>query len=371
MSALHEIELDLSRPLVEDEAGGHNRWHAEIGAAVTVEPGDELLLDVRDGIDCQVTRETRHADILAFDMLRGHPMTGPVEVAGAEPGDLLEVEILAIEPGDFGSTPVVPGFGMLGDLVTEPFVVRWEIEDGAARSDDLPGVRIPARPFLGVLGVAPAAEQARRYEERERGTAERGAVVLGPDARSAVPAGNGLALGLRTIPPRENGGNLDLRQAGAGATVSVPVQVPGALLSVGDPHFAQGDGEVCGFAVETSARAHLRVGLRKAGELRWRPRMPTVAFEGAQPASGPCVSTTGISLTEAGANGDLDINAAARMALREMSELLTREHGLSFNQAYALMSVAVDLRISEGVNTPNALVSAVLPLAIFDERRNK
>src|SRR5262249_20857255 len=160
----------------------------------------------------------------------------PIFVDDAEPGDLLEVRVLDVETADFGWTAECPGFGFLRDLFPEPFLVRWRLAGGHAESPELPGVRIPEAAFPGVIGVAPSLEQTARIRARERATAERGGVALPPDPASAFPAGEPIASeGLRTIPPRENGGNLDVKQLTRGATVFFPVFVPGALLSIGDP----------------------------------------------------------------------------------------------------------------------------------------
>src|SRR5262249_10203681 len=150
------------------------------------------------------------------------------------------------------------GFGFLRDLFPEPHLVRWRLAAGFAEAPDLPGVRIPEASFPGVIGVAPSHAQLHRIATRERATAERGGFVLLPDSRSAIPPTEPIASqGLRTIPPRETGGNLDVKQLVKGTTVYLPVWTEGALFSIGDGHFAQGDGEVCGTAVEMAATFHL------------------------------------------------------------------------------------------------------------------
>jgi formamidase len=355
--------------LIDAQGGWHNRWHPSIPAAFAVTLGKEVAVALRDSADGQVTQETLDRDVLGLDMRRGHALTGPLWVEGAEPGDLLDVEVLAVESATFGFTLVIPGFGMLGDLALEPLVVKWEIADGVARSEQLPGVAVAGRPFLGVIGVAPSHDSMRRFAEREAAVARRGAFVLGPDPVSAVPVDSAIASeGLRTMPPRETGGNMDIKEVRVGSVITLPVQVPGALLSVGDSHFAQGDGECCGFAIEIAAHARLRISLRKAEELSWYPRFPTVRYRELPDTEvqSEWFATTGIPVTGVGENANLDLNLAARLALEQMSAMLIAERGLTFNQAYALMSVAVDLRISECVNSPNALVSAALPLGVFE-----
>jgi formamidase len=164
---------------------------------------------------------------------------------------------------------------------------------------------------------------------------------------------------------------MDVKQLGRGTTVTFAVEVPGALFSVGDPHFAQGDGESCGVAIEMAARTTLRFRLRKAADVRWRPGNPAFVYEEPpSPAPRRFVATTGVSVDLEGRNGFLDVLAAATNAMDELVDYLLQERGLSPNQAYVLVSVAADLKISEIVDVPNALVSAVLPLDIFEEDRD-
>lgn len=336
----------------------HNRWHPAVAPTRTVCSGEHIELELRDGLAGQVSRSTSVDAMAAFDMERCHPLTGPIAIAEAEPGDVVDVEILSLKPGEYGATVVLPGFGLLGDRVSRPLIVHWDLHRDCARSPQIPGVTVRSRPFLGIVGVAPSAASMAAFAARERAVA----TPHPPDARSAEPPS--AADGLRTVPPRETGGNLDVRHAVAGSVVSLRVDCPGALVSVGDPHFAQGDGEVCGSAIETTARAELRLTVRRPA---FRPRFPTIR------APEPCQTramlyTTGISSGVDGAGGDRDLATAARAALEDMHDYLMAEHGLDAEQAYALMSVAVDLQVSQAVNGPNALVSAALPLEVFDER---
>jgi formamidase len=325
------------------------------------------VVDCRDGLDGQITPSTLDADITHIDFRRGHPLTGPIAVRGAQPGDVLKLEILAITTDGFGSTAVIPGFGLLGDLFAEPYLVTWGLHDGVATSGRLEGVRIPADPFVGVIGVAPSHERLEQFRAREAAIAEAGGAALPPERGAAVPVSEPYASqGLRTIPPRETGGNLDVPQARAGATVFLPVDVPGALLSLGDVHFAQGDGEVCGTAIETHGRVTIRVSVLPAAKLGFRPQTP--AFESVEPAwkgGRRHFVTTGLPLRPDGSNADMDTTLAARNALLAMIAWLTAERGLTREAAYVLCSVAVDLRISEIVDVPNPVVSALCPLDIF------
>jgi formamidase len=317
-----------------------------------------VTFELRDARDATITRDSRHEDLLDTASL-AHPLTGPLEVRGAEPGDVLDIEIVGYETDDFGWTAIWPGSGFLGDLFDRPFLAKWELADGVARSQALPGVAVPAGVFAGVIGVAPSRSLFERALAREENLAREGGLVDLPSADLAAPPS--ASDGLRTYPPRENGGNMDIRDLVAGSRLFLPVHVPGALLSVGDLHFAQGDGEVCICAIETSGTATLRVGVRRDG---WRPTFP--AWEASPRPGRRFFSTTGIPLDDQDRNFDRDLNLATRRALIELLSWLVEERGMEREPAYVLMSVAAELRISELVDAPNALVSAALPLDIFE-----
>jgi formamidase len=362
------VPRDVS--ILEDPTNSHNRWWPDLEPVATIGPGDEIVVECRDGMDGQVDPGSDSTSLAGLNLDANHPLTGPIEIRGARPGDVLEVETLAIDCDSFGATYVIPGFGLLGDLFDEAELFRWDIEGGVARSPDLPGVTIRGEPYLGTVGVAPSWKLLERASEREAALLERGGSVLPPQPAAAVPATEPFASrALRTIPPRENGGNLDIRQAGIGSRLLLPVHVDGALLSVGDIHFAQGDGESCGTAIEVAGVARLRVAVRRAAELSWQPRFPVVLFDTQADPAGRrrCIATTGIPLSDSGELGNLDITLAARRALLELVDHLAATRGYSRAQAYALASVAADLRISEAVNVPSAMVSAILPLDVFDD----
>jgi formamidase len=336
----------------------HNRWHPDIEPVAEVDPGEELRLETEDGLAGQLTRTSTHADAGRLDLGFGHPLAGPVHVRGAEPGDLLEVEFLAYETADFGVTAVIPGFGFLTDLFTEPYLVKWEIADGLARSPELPGVAVPEETFAGVVGVAPSAELVARFRRREEELRARGEPVADELPETAIPPE--AAGGLRTIPPRETGGNMDVRQLVAGSRLWLPVEVPGALFSIGDLHFAQGDGEVCGTAIEVAGAVTVRLAVHAHAGRRLRfPSYETPARPGRR-----SFATTGIPV-EIG----MDVDAAAREALLEMLAHLEERYGFAPPAAYALCSAAVDLRLSEVVDVPYPLVSALLPLDVFEDVR--
>jgi formamidase len=335
-------------------SASHNRWHPDLEPVAHVAPGDIVTLETRDGLDGQLTRESSHADCGRLDLGLGHPLTGPLYVEGAEPGDVLEVELVAYETPDFGVNGVIPGFGFLTDVFTEPFLVPWELDGTVARSRELPGIAVPACVHAGVIGVAPShalMEEQRTREQRIR--AAGGPVADDLSERAFPPLA---AEGLRTIPPRETGGNIDIRRLVAGSTLLLPVHVPGALLSLGDVHFAQGDGEVCGTGIEIEAAVTVRLGVRKAPG--WRPRFPAYLTP-AQPGRDR-FATTGIAEQDG-----MDLTAAARAALLAMIDWLEVEQGLSRPAAYCLCSACVDLHLSEVVDIPYPLVSALIPLDVF------
>ncbi|MGH3136465.1 MAG: acetamidase/formamidase family protein [Gaiellaceae bacterium] len=336
----------------------HNRWHPDLDPLASVAPGEEVTLETRDGLDGQLTKDSTHDDARSLDLGLGHPLTGPVSVVGAEPGDLLEVELVSYETAGFGVTAVIPGFGFLADLFPEPYVVHWELRDGRARSPELPGVAVPEAAFAGVIGVAPSHALMEEIRRREQAIANAGGPVADPMPERALPPA--AASGLRTIPPREIGGNIDIRQLVAGARLFLPVHVPGALFSIGDIHFAQGDGEVCATGIEVAGAATVRFRVWKEHELAWRQRFPRYEAPPERPR-GPTLATTGIAL-----DVPMDIDAAAREALLEMIGYLEATYGFERSAAYALCSAAVDLRISEAVDVPYPLVSALLSLDIFE-----
>jgi formamidase len=336
-------------------SSAHNRWHPALEPVAVVEPGREIVLETRDGLDGQLTRDSTDADCATLDLGLAHPLTGPVFVDGAEPGDVLAVELLGYETPGFGVNAVIPGFGLLADIFVEPFLVRWELDGSHARSHEVPGVAVPACPHAGVVGVAPSAELMEAQRAREERIRASGGPVADPLPEAALP--QTAASGLRTIPPRETGGNLDIRRLVAGATLLLPVQVPGALLSVGDIHFAQGDGEVCGTGIEIEAAVRLRCEILAAQP--WAPQFPAYRTPGA--SRGPAFATTGIPVVDA-----MDLTVAARNALLAMIDWLEAEHGLSRPAAYCLCSACVDLHLSQVVDVPYPLVSALIPLEVFE-----
>jgi len=367
----HYVKINKAKTLAEEPHTGHNRWHEDIPPVVTIDPGDTVVLEARDAWDNQFSPDTTDADVGRATTDLVHPLTGPVAVKGAEPGDLLEVRIKEVRCDRWGYTVQVPGFGFLRDVFTEPVIVKWEIENGYATSEQIPGIRVLGAPFMGLMGVAPSTKLRLQYAKREAELLERGGAVKLPEPRGAVPTDPRIAReALRTIPPREIAGNIDVKQLTAGTTLLMPVATAGALFSVGDAHFAQGDGEVCGTAVETAATFTAELHLRK-GEATRRGVQGIQFFrddyfiDPTWQAPKRFYATTGLPITADGRNESEDTSLAARNALYQMIDYIVDEWGYTRAQAYTICSVAVDLKISEMVDVPNFVVTAVLPLDIF------
>ncbi len=296
----------------------HLGWDASLPPAVEIEPGGSVELVLQDAFGGQLGLHATPADIAALDLGAANPLTGPVAVAGAAPGDTLAVTIDELTVGEHGWTAVIPGFGLLADQFPTPHVLVSEVGTEEVLVGAL--ARIPVRPFLGTIGVAPADP--------------------GPHS---------------VIPPRRVGGNMDCRDVRAGATLLLPVEVPGALLSAGDPHAAQGDGEVCGTAVETTAVVRLTVELRHGLRID-QPQLELAPEPVAERREGPNRRLTmGVGP---------DLFAGARDATLAMIELLGR-HGLDPADAYALCSVAGHLRILEVVDAPNWIVGMEFDLDVL------
>lgn len=370
---MKSVAINRAKRLKEEPEKGHNRWHPDLPPILEVAPGEEVLLETRDASDNQIQPGMTPADLANLDAKVAHPLTGPIYIQGAAPGDLLEIEYLEILPQPYGWTRSRPGAGFLRDLFPEPYLAHWEIKDGWATSPQIPGVRIIDGSFMGTAGIAPSHRQLAAWTEREADLVRRGGIAFPPDPEDAVPAGGPIAnQGLRTLPPRENCGNVDAKQLTKGSKLLIPVNVPGALYSVGDGHFAQGDSECCITAIEMGATVVARFRVLPEAAARHNITFPRYAHPGyflppewAAPRN--FIATTGMPIRADGTQeGEDSLTLAARNALVNMIDLL-QERGWSREQAYIICSVAVDLRISNIVDLPNITVSAFLPEAIFQD----
>jgi acetamidase/formamidase len=296
----------------------HLAWDRSIEPIATVGSGDVVEFDALDASCGQLTESSTLEDLAALDFSRVDQVNGPIAVDGAEPGDTLEIELLDFQPADWGWTASIPGFGLLADDFPDPALRITRLSGGPA--EFLPGVRIPLAPFCGELGVAPPTDGAHS-----------------------------------TIPPDVYGGNMDTRHLTAGTRLFLPVFAPGGRFSLGDGHAAQGDGEVCGTAIETPMGARLRLTVRKDVKVT-APEFLTAGPLAQSTNTGPYYATDGVGP---------DLMVAARDAVRRMIDYLGREHGLAPIDAYLLCSVAGDLKISEVVDAPNWIVTTYFPLSVF------
>ena len=367
---MHSIRIDRAKRLADEPGRGHNRYHPDIAPIVEVGEGEEVALETRDALDGQLGPSTTVADFPSLDVGAVHPLTGPVFVKGAAPGDILEIEFTDIIAQPVAFSAIMPGLGFLRDVMTESFLVHWQIRDGWATSAEIPGVRIPGGPFMGVSGVAPSAAKLREWTAREQRVIDKGGLAFPPDPAGAVPTGPCGLAGLRTLPPRENGGNFDVKQLTRGSKLLLPVFKEGGLFSTGDGHFAQGDGEVCVTAVEMGATAVVRFKMHKGLANTRRFTAPVFSrtsyfIDPRYAAPERFLGVMGMPINQEGEIESENLTLACRNAVLNMMELL-EERGFSRQQAYVICSVAVDLRISNVVDVPNYVVSALLPEAIFE-----
>jgi acetamidase/formamidase len=297
----------------------HIGWDNSLEPVLTTAPGKSINFEVIDASGGHLSPKSTAKDISARSLDGINPVTGPVYIEGAKPGDTLEIEIEGFGPTSWGWTAIIPGFGLLNEQFTEPYLKIWDLNKRDT-AEFAPGIELPIRPFPGTIGVA-----------------------LPELGRHSI------------VPPRKNGGNMDIRHLTKGTKLYLPVWVEGALFSVGDTHAAQGDGEVCGTAIEAPMDIQLKFKLHKGMQIQ-EPRFITL---------GPL--TTG--LDEKGyyvttGYGE-DLMTASKKAISYMIEHVGKTYGLNDEDAYMLCSVAVDLKISEIVDVPHYLVSAYLPQSIF------
>ena len=300
----------------------HLGWDRSFAPVVRISPGEELEFDVADASGGQLRPTSTVADVPRLDFSEVNPVAGPVFVDGAQPGDVLKITLLSFVPSGWGWTANIPGFGLLAQEFTEPALHLWRYNPQTL-APALFGRwgKVPLKPFTGTIGVAPAE----------------------PGLHSIVP-------------PRRVGGNMDIRDIALGSELYLPVEVAGALFSVGDTHAAQGDGEVCGTAIESPMRVALQFDLLKQQPLAY-PRFST---------AGPVTRHLDAKGYEVTTGIGPDLMEAARASVRSMIDLLSRQHGMPAIDAYLLCSVCGDLRISEIVDIPNWTISFYFPRIVFD-----
>jgi acetamidase/formamidase len=300
----------------------HFGWDNANAPVLRLAPGDTVEFETVDASGGQLSPASTVADVAKLDFGKVNPVTGPVHIDGAEPGDVLKVTIESFVPSGWGWTALIPGFGLLTDQFPDPALNIWKYDAvGLAPAAYGPGGRVPLKPFCGTIGLAPA----------EAGTHS-------------------------IVPPRRVGGNMDIRDLAAGTELYLPVEVAGALFSVGDTHAAQGDGEVCGTAIESPMNVTLSFDLVKGADLAF-PRFETPGPVTRHLDGKGYFVTTGIGP---------DLMENARAAVMRMVDDISAAQGISAAEAYMLCSVCADLRISEVVDQPNWVVSFYFPKIVFD-----
>ena len=385
------VEVKKQGVHCEQDPNCFNRYHPAIKPVARAKPGDYIVVHTRDALDSNLNINSKPKDVTAIDINLIHPMTGPVYIEGAKRGDVLAIKLIEIIPDDYGYTTLIPGFGFLPDLFPEPYVANWKLNSFEAVSEQIPGVRIPMNAFMGSVGVLPGEEEVEKWFARESQLGAAGGVALPPETTGARPAtvcgpnGSHKTKCLRTIQPRENGGNMDVKQMVKGTTLLLPCFIDGCGFFIGDVHYAQGDGEIAGTAIEMGAVVTVTTEIRKGMASLIKQPM----FEGGSQIKSlepdRFHAVVGYPLKKAGeippqwayldsekikplTNLSNDLTLAARNSSIAMIDWLVATKGLNKQQALVIMSVACDLHISNAVDVPNYAVTTICPMEIFDEK---
>jgi len=385
------FKVNLKKPMTDQEIPGHNRWHPDIPAVVSVKPGDVFRIECKDWTDGQIKNNNDPSDVKDVTLSVVHVLSGPIHVDGVEPGDILVVDLLDIGclPGDeWGFTGIFDranGGGFLTDHFPKAAKAIWDIEGIYARSRHIPGVRFAGLSHPGLIGCAPSAELLATWNKRERALIEKGGPPWKPKVPplANLPNPENAMLGTlsgaafdrvaseaaRTVPPREHGGNCDIKNLSKGSRIYFPVYVSGGKLSMGDIHFSQGDGEIsfCG-AIEMAGYLDLHVDVIKGGMAKYGMVNPIFKPGPVEPRYSEYLVFEGISVDEhTGEQYYLDPHVAYRRACLNAIEYL-KKFGFTGEQAYLLLSCApVEGRISGVVDIPNACCTLALPTAIFEK----
>ncbi|MEQ9549442.1 MAG: acetamidase/formamidase family protein [Coleofasciculus sp. G3-WIS-01] len=382
------FKVDLTKPMSEQDLVGHNRWHPDIPAVVSVNPGDVFRIECKDWTDGQIKNNDNPDDVRDVDLTVVHVLSGPIYVNGAQPGDILVVDLLDIGalPGDeWGFTGIFArenGGGFLTDHFPNAAKAIWDLQGIYTRSRHIPGVRFAGITHPGLIGCAPSADLLAKWNKREAELVATNPNRVPPLA--ALPNPQNAILGslkgaefdrvaaeaARTVPPREHGGNCDIKNLSRGSRIYFPVYVDGAKLSMGDIHFSQGDGEIsfCG-AIEMSGYIDLHVDIIKGGVEKYGMINPIFKPGPVEPRYSEYLVFEGISVDEVtGEQYYLDAHVAYRRACLNAIEYL-KKFGFTGEQAYLLLSCApIEGRISGIVDIPNACCTLALPTEIFEQQ---
>jgi formamidase len=381
------IGVDLSKPPDQQPLPLHNRWHPDIPPVVAVNPGEVFRVECLDWTGGQIGNNDSANDVRDVDLTRVHYLSGPIAVNGAEPGDLLVVDILdigALPGAEWGFTGIFArenGGGFLTDHFPEARKAIWEFSGVYATSRHIQGVRFAGLTHPGLIGCAPSAEELAKWNQREAALIATNPSRVPPLALPPNPQGALLGQlkegtpwfervareAARTVPPREHGGNCDIKNLSRGSRVYFPVYVRGANLSMGDIHFSQGDGEItfCG-AIEMAGWIDLHVDLIKDGVNKYSVTNPIFKPGPVEPRYSEYLTFEGISVDEQGRQYYLDAHVAYRRACLNAIEYL-KKFGYSGEQAYIILGTApVEGRISGIVDIPNACATLYVPTEIFE-----
>ena len=354
----------------------HNRWNQDLPAVAKVREGQTVQFLCRDALDIGASAKTLTPEgVLTLDLGKIHPLTGPVEVEGAKPGDVLEVEVLDVAPlVDFGYVVIGPALGLFGGLRPDLLAPLHQFSEASQLSDPnagrVPGA-IPAdqpynsgAPFVQIFTFQKGQSDGfAGFTGKDTGT--KAQIPLAPfmGVYGVAPLRKGM---YRTVPPNASGGmggNTDIKQFTKGARIQYPVLVDGAKFSAGDGHMAQGDGEVCVTAIETLMAVTCTFRVIKDTIIE-SPRAIVPAADPSSPGLTKDMLAKGFYHTT-GVGPDLMEDA--KKAVRDMIDWLVRDQGLSLHEAYAICSVAGDLKVSEVVDLPNWIVSMTVPRGIFSK----
>lgn len=390
-----KIPVDLERPPDEQPVPVHNRWHPDIPSVVSVKPGESLRVECLDWTGGQIDDDNSANDVRDVDLDQVHYLSGPIEVEGAQPGDILVMEILDIgvlnERSEWGFTGIFSqqnGGGFLTDHFPTAGKTIWDLNGTKASSRHIPGVDFEGKIHPGLVGTAPSQELLDEWNERERTLSEQdhADVQNHPTKKDEPPTANlptpnsavmgelrgedaerAAADAARTVPPRENGGNCDIKDLSLGSTVYFPVYVEGGKLSIGDIHHSQGDGEIsfCG-AIEMAGYVDMRLDVIENGVEKLGVDHPVFEPGHRGPNFSEYVTFEGYSVTEEGEQHYMDPHVAYRRACLDAIEYL-KKFGYTGEQAYMLLSaIPIEGRHSGVVDIPNACSTLAIPKEVFD-----